>query len=371
MLSLMALASWLLGCPPSPGEQGSSRQEGQAAEEHAVREDGGAAASPEAYELRAEDWQLYQARFVRPEGRVVDTGNGEITHTEAQGYAMLLAVAYDDPETFDRLWSWTQENLGVREDNLFAWKWQEEPDAAGNHVPDPNNATDGDLLIAWALSKAGRRWERSELTEAARWIAADVRTKLVVESPHGPLLLPGEVGFEREDGPVVNLSYWCFPALDAMQGVDPDPVWEKLTASGLHLLRTARYGRWSLPPNWLAAGGEKPAPAEGFPPHFGYEGIRIPLYLIWSGRTDADLLEPFLDFWNYFEGARFLPVWTDLSNDAVDSHDAPGGIKSIVELSRAAAAGKPAELPDLERGDDYYSSSLLMIVKLAALELEP
>lgn len=360
MLSLMAVTSWLLGCAPSSGGEGPAAEE-----ERPAREEGAAAS------LRAEDWELYQARFLRPEGRVVDTGNGEITHTEAQGYAMLLAVAYDDAETFDRLWAWTEENLGVREDNLFAWKWQEEPDAAGNHVPDPNNATDGDLLIAWALAQAGRRWERSELTESARWIAADVRAKLVVPSPYGPLLLPGEVGFRRDDGPVVNLSYWCFPALDAMQGVDPDPVWEQLTASGLELLRRGRYGRWSLPPNWLAAGGDPLAPAEGFPPHFGYEGIRIPLYLIWSGRRDADLLTPFLDFWNYFEGARFLPVWTDLSDDSVDSRDAPQGIKAIVELSRAAVAGRPPELPDLARGDDYYSSSLLMIVKLAALELEP
>ncbi len=41
-------------------------------------------------------WESYKARFFKPEGRIVDTGNGGVSHTEGQGFAMLMAVANDD-----------------------------------------------------------------------------------------------------------------------------------------------------------------------------------------------------------------------------------------------------------------------------------
>jgi len=315
------------------------------------------------------DWDLYRQRFITPEGRVVDTGNGNITHSEAQGFGMLLATAYDDREHFDRIWNWTRNHLQVRGDRLFAWKW--EPGESGTGlVADPNNATDGDLLIAWALARAGRRWERPELTEAARLIGADVRRKMVRPSPYGPVLLPGEVGFVREEGVVVNLSYWCFPAFKILAGVDPDPLWSHLDESGMRLLGAARFGRWGLAPDWLRVSDDLGLP-EGFNPRFGYNAIRIPLYLVWAGYRDPGPLQPFLDYWDYFDGARFLSVWTDLTNDSIDSYDAPPGIKAVVILARSATAGTPPILPALDGEQDYYSASLLLAAKLAALESEP
>ena len=121
-------------------------------------------------------WTAFKTAFVTAEGRVKDTGNGGISHSEGQGFAMLLATHHHDRKAFDGLWTWTQQNLGVRADRLFAWKWV--PDAAVA-VPDLNDAADGDLLIAWALARAGRRWESSDYTAAANAIARDVLAKLV------------------------------------------------------------------------------------------------------------------------------------------------------------------------------------------------
>src|SRR5487761_2690925 len=59
-------------------------------------------------------WQDWSKRFVRPSGRVVDTGNHGISHSEGQGYGMLLAVAAGDRPAFDRLWAWTRANLQIR-----------------------------------------------------------------------------------------------------------------------------------------------------------------------------------------------------------------------------------------------------------------
>ncbi len=35
-------------------------------------------------------WERYKARFMMPDGRIIDTANGNVSHTEGQGFAMLL-----------------------------------------------------------------------------------------------------------------------------------------------------------------------------------------------------------------------------------------------------------------------------------------
>ena len=116
--------------------------------------------------LLADGWRQYKDRFVTSEGRVVDNANGGISHSEGQGYAMLIAERLDDRPTFEAIWRWTQGNLLIRGDGLAAWRWS--PQVL--HVADHNNASDGDLLIAWALAEASDRWHVSEYRKSARQI---------------------------------------------------------------------------------------------------------------------------------------------------------------------------------------------------------
>ncbi|MEM8934264.1 MAG: glycosyl hydrolase family 8, partial [Acidobacteriota bacterium] len=254
------------------------------------------------------DWQLYRERFVTAEGRVVDSGNDGVSHSEGQGYALLFATAFDDRPTFELIWAWTNRHLQVRaSDRLFSWQW-----TATEGVTDTNNATDGDLLIAWALLRAGERWQVPEWLHSAREIAVDVRMSMVLDSPHGLMLRPGAEGFERPSGPgtdglglVVNPAYWVFPAFPDLARLDPSPIWHQLTDSGLLLVDAARFGRWQLPPDWLAvptfpvqASGEPTrsvlspvTPADGFPPRFGYSAVRIPLSMHWAGRDACGIVE--------------------------------------------------------------------------------
>ncbi|HAI06581.1 MAG TPA: endoglucanase, partial [Pantoea sp.] len=95
----------------------------------------------------ASGWDSFKSRFVTSEGRVIDTANNNVSHTEGQGYGMLLAVANDDRVTFDRLWQWTRSQLGNPQTDLFYWRYT--PGTA-NPVADKNNAADGDVLLAWA-----------------------------------------------------------------------------------------------------------------------------------------------------------------------------------------------------------------------------
>jgi endoglucanase len=321
-----------------------------------------------------DDWTSYKKSYVSPQGRVIDTGHAGISHSEGQGIGLLLAALNKDRALFDTIWQWTRVNLQIRGDKLFAWKWVPggvTDENGGGKVADRNNATDGDIFIAWALYRAARQWNEAAYLQAGMEISRDIRAKLLGQSAHGPVLLPGEQGFIKAGAVTINLSYWVFPALQDFNRLDPAPEWEKLIASGLTLLQAARFGRWQLPPDWLRL-ADKPEVAPDFKPRFSYDAVRIPLYLIWAKLDSPDNLRPYNEFWEYFQFARFLPAWTALADDSVDSYDAPPGIQAVVTLTRLKASAKSRQsklqLPKLNPGQDYYSATLLLLAKLAAQE---
>jgi endoglucanase len=324
-------------------------------------------AAPRRPALEQDEWRLYQERFISADGRVVDTGNGGVSHSEGQGYGMLLAVAYDDPAQFERLWRWTEGHLQVRGDHLFAWRWR--PDApTGKEIADPNSAADGDLLVAWALVRAAARWQEQDYLAAARAIALDVLERLTLETGGRSVLLPGPAGFVHGSVVTVNLSYWIFPALQGLAPVVPSPAWQQLAASGLELLRTARFGAQRLPPDWLEL-SEPPRPSGRFPPLFGYNAIRIPLHLVWAGYDDAGLLQPFLDYAAAGGGAP--PATVDLVSGEASAERLPAGGQAILTLARSASGGGRLPLPELRPEMDYFAASLLLLAKLACAERLP
>ena len=144
--------------------------------------------------------------------------------------------------TFDRLWGWTRANLMVRNDELVAWRFDPQRRPA---VADMNNASDGDLLIAWALAEAADHWGDLPYRMAARRIAVELSRKVVLfKTKLGALLLPAVAGFnasDRADGPVVNLSYYVFPAFARLDSVAPEVDWAGLTQTGLDLLEATRH----------------------------------------------------------------------------------------------------------------------------------
>jgi endoglucanase len=318
--------------------------------------------------LRApEFWQVYKTRFISPSGRVTDNGNGGISHSEGQGYGMILAVAADDRATFDLLWRWTQAQL-LRDDGLFAWKW--DPNATP-HVSDPNNATDGDLLIAWALAEAGEFWPGSPYRAEARQLSIAIARTSIAETPFGPALLPAVRGFglgERPDGPVINLSYWVYPALWRLQSIAPDGPWSALAKSGLTIGAVSRFGEAEVPTDWISLGA-RPAPAEGFAPTFGYDAIRVPLYLAWGGLGSKANLFAYSDLWrDPADGLSRLDVVTGRPTEAFREK----GYFAIAALVRCAMSGAkiPAELLGND-ADAYYPTTLRGFVIIAARQRFP
>ncbi|GJE73595.1 glycosyl hydrolase family 8 [Methylorubrum suomiense] len=312
-------------------------------------------------------WRRYKTRFVTDQGRVVDSGNGRISHSESQGYGMLLAVAAGDRDTFQRIWGWTRANLMVRDDALLAWRWEPDKRPA---VADMNNATDGDILVAWALAEAGDGWSDESYRLASRRIAVDIARRTVLFRSEGPpLLLPAMNGFsaeDRPDGPVINLSYWVFPAFPRLAAVAPEFDWDRLSAAGRDLLLRARFGEARLPTEWISMRGGQPQPASGFPPEFSYNAVRLPLYLAMAGVGERRYYEPLLALWADADQAG-LPI-IDTASGAVAGRMNEPGYAAIPALVACAVDGTPlpADLQEPAASENYYPATLHLLALTAA-----
>lgn len=313
-------------------------------------------------------WDAYKAKFLDPRGRIVDDGNGNISHSEGQGYGLLLAYLAGDRADFALIWSFTRTELLIRNDGLAAWKWSP---AAKPHVTDINNATDGDILIAYALALAGRDWKRNDYLAAGAGISRSILKSAVIESPARTLLLPAAQGFVapgRKDGPIINLSYWIFEALPVLDSLTPSPQWARLRETGLALVRDVAFGPRRLPSDWISL-ANAPKPAEGFPPEFGYNALRIPLYMVRSGETDAAILNRFRTGMDGKNGAITI---SDVNTGVVKNNLSDPGYRIINHILACVVDGAP--LPeDVKsfRPTLYYPSTLHLLGLAFVAEKRP
>jgi endoglucanase len=312
------------------------------------------AAAPGGAPIAPADWQAYRAKFVREDGRVVDDGNGGISHSESQGYGLILAYLAGDRAGFERIWTFTRLELLIRDDGLAAWKWDP---AANPHVTDINNASDGDLLIAYALGLAGAAWKIPAYLVAGRKIATALGEKAVRREGGKLLLMPGVEGFnraDRPDGPVVNLSYWVFEAFPVMSRLAPGTDWAGLSDQGLALVDAfAKAGK--VFPEWTSLRDE-PAPAAGFEAVSGYNALRVPLYVLRAGLADRQRLATIQRAW---EGG---PGIVDFASGRKTTPLPEPGYRMLQAGLACALSG--ARIPDdLRRFEPtlYYPSTLHLL----------
>src|SRR5216684_9223496 len=181
-----------------------------------------------------QNWATFKRRFIQNGERVVDTGNKDVSHSESQGWGMLFAENNGDKDAFQKLWQWTSATL-QRGDRLFSWRWS--PKAA-EPVADKNNAADGDILIAWALMRAAKRWEQPRWAAQARMVQGAILDQLAVEIQGRMILQPGAQGFTRKERRIVNLSYYVWPAIrDFAEAVGGEGVDWRRTDSGCSTIR--------------------------------------------------------------------------------------------------------------------------------------
>lgn len=298
-------------------------------------------------------WAQFRERFILPSGRVIDNGNGNISHSEGQGYGLLLAAINSDEATFDALAEWTQDTLGRDDMALHAWRYDSRE---FNPIPDRNNATDGDMLIAWALSLGAKKWRNSSYAARSKAIRQAIRSRLIVQRNGEQLLLPGLVGFVEAERVVINPSYYIWPALDHFRAVDGAAAWAAVINDGMRIMSRARFGPYGLPADWLQVDPTGTwMPAIDKPPRFGFDAIRIPLYAE-AGRRKT-LSEPIIAWWQSLAASgQQIPAWIDLQSGQV----APYGLSVGGEAIKALALGQPQ--PEVLAGD-YYAAVLQLFAR--------
>ncbi|MDQ0316924.1 glycosyl hydrolase family 8 [Amorphus orientalis] len=311
--------------------------------------------------ITSDEWARYARAYVQPSGRVVDFENGQISHSEGQGYGMLLAVEAGARPDFERIWSFARDEMRMGPGPLFYWKWNP---FSVNPIEDPNDASDGDILIAYALLLAGLKWEEPAFVDEAAAIIGAVADQLVYRRREATLLSPGIRGFgeqDQPDGPIVNLSYWIYPAFPYFNLVLPDPRWRGLIETGLGLTAASGAGRSVLPPNWSSVANPfRPQPAGNFPPLSSYDAVRIPLYLLFSGVVPREQLVPFDRAWNGPGGQG--PAVINVRTGAVLSPMPDPGYKAVAALVACALRGTrvPDDLTRF-RTTTYYASTLHLL----------
>lgn len=277
-------------------------------------------------------WQNYKQHFISSDGRVIDWQNKHMSHSEGQGYTLLLAVELNDPETFAKVLKWSDDNLGC---GLRAWSWGHSQE--GWRVLDRNNATDGDIFHAWALLLAGKKWDKPEYTRVGLDIMQAIRKELVDDRGY---LLPARWGFQTPNETRLNLSYYVFPAFRVFAEADPEHAtfWNTVYTKGLALYRESLNTPAKLPPDWVSVDVKgKLMPQGGSDATFGFEAICIPIFLSWPREKAA--LEPLRPFLTRIAAQGWMPQTVDL----LEPQYVPGPNVFEAGTGHYAAAARAAE----------------------------
>ena len=314
-------------------------------------------------------WQSWKNAHLDFSGRVIDAPQRSASHSEGQGYGMLLAAEFGDSAAFDRMADWTHTNLAIRGDNLLAWRWL--PDTP-ERVPDLNNASDGDLFYAWALLRGSEVFGQTRWRSRAMDVVADL-VRLCIASrpdrPGTPILLPAETGFVNDDRIVFNPSYIMPRAMRELASASGDMQLARAAESGLALME--ELAGQGLTPDWLELSAGGPRPAEGFSPHAGYEAIRVPLFLLWSGDYRHPAALRAADAMSRAPEGR-AGVVMDARTGEILEYSQDAGYRAVAALTQCVAFDEVGSaIPPFAGNQPYYPASLHLFTLLAQMEMFP
>ena len=255
-------------------------------------------------------------------------------------------------------------------------------------ILDYNNATDGDILIAWGLLKGARLWKNKDWGLEAGDILKSVGNHLVILGHEKLILLPGYYGFTGKDILKINPGYFIFPAFKDFAGDDSlslnlsfknngnsekelnKNLWEKIYGDSLAMVKQALLTELVLPPDWFIMDdrGEIHCDPDNMEKCvFGFEAIRIPLYLAMAG--DREGLGFFSTYLSFYDKLSYLPMSADLASKQISINDASAGFHAIMALcagilgnnASADSLMKKARQKIKQEIDDYYSNTLYLL----------
>ncbi len=313
-------------------------------------------------------WNSYAGHFIDSgSGRVFDPGGDQSTTSEGQAYALFFALVDNDRPTFNRVLSWTEDNLagGDLAAHLPAWHWGKTADGKWQ-ILDPSSASDADTWMAYTLLEAGRLWRSTADTALGRSMLALIARNEVVNLPgFGPMLLPGSAGFQQGNHWILNPSYLPLFLFERLASFDPSGPWPQIAAGIPRLLAQGSPHGFAM--DWIqyvpgdgfypapkpaAAGLQTPA---GPAPVGSYDAIRV---YLWAGMIDpADPARtPILDA---------VPAMSGY----LANHDAPPekvSDRGIAEAQDGPIGFSAAVLPYLRGYPDFTRAFVRQLIRLNA-----
>ena len=297
-------------------------------------------------------YEDFKKEYIDPTSfRVIDKQKDGITTSEGQSYGMLMSMWMDDRTTFDNVWKWTQDNLQKPNTNSFSWLWGKNAkgeygiltEQGGNNV-----ATDGDIDIAFALTKASKKWNEEKYKESATKIANDIWTNEVIITKNGKYVLAAndlEKKFEKTQI-LVNPSYFNPAAFAEFSKLNPAINWDRLIVDGYELLDKSSGANLDkaksayLPPDWIYVDSENgsvtPTTNPNLPTTYGFDAVRVP----WRIGLDYELNKTPKAL-EYLEKMNFLKKdWNDKNLlYGVYNHDGTVSGKYETKLMYATSLG--------------------------------
>lgn len=316
-------------------------------------------------------WQAWKAGFLNSDGRVIDTLQQNASHSEGQGYGMVLATFFEDADAFRQMYQWTERHLAIRPDPLLAWRWLP---AQANPVPDRNNASDGDLFYAWALVRAAAKFGDRSYLRRAQEIADALIEACVVPMPGASdrtLFLPAVHGFVHDAHLTLNPSYYMPLAMREVAAATGASALAACAQHGEGLLDA--LSRDGLVPDWVDVSEQGMRPAAALPSNTGYEAMRVPLFLIWSRLSQHMAVRRMATVYERtVEPGRSVPtVIEPLSGVVLETSDNPG-YQALAGLSICANRNDlGATMPPFTADQPYYPATLQIFSMIAVLETSP
>lgn len=250
-------------------------------------------------------WDSYKKEhWEASTGRTLDNEQDNLTTSEGQSYTMLRAVWQNDQATFDKTWSWTQEQLQHSDTELFSWKWGKKPDGSYGVLTaenGQNTASDADTDIALALLMAGSRWGQQSYIDSAKLIISDIWDEEVITIKGQPYLAANNIEKQSQERIIVNPSYLAPYAYKLFAEADTNPKhdWRALVDSSYNLLGTVIDSKLDkdksagLPPDWVvvmrATGEIKAASEPNLTTNYSFDALRTPWRLAMDYTWNKDL----------------------------------------------------------------------------------
>ncbi len=325
------------------------------------------------YSILQESWGKWKFRFLKDDGRVVDAYQGGASHSEGQGYGLLLAAFMNDVEACEKIYAWTMSNLAIRSDSLLAWRWFPNSD---DPVQDLNNSSDGDLFFAWACLKIANQFGKPNFHLTAQMIVNDLLSKCVTSDPRNSqklILLPAAFGFKKPEGIIYNPSYPMPRALRELADGLNMPILEKLCDDSLSLL--AEISLSGATPDWIGITDAGLRLVDSFSYSSGYEAVRVPLFLVWSKENFHPSMRLHTQLYaRWTKPTSEFPVVFNRTTGEVEQFSDDIGYKAIASFIQCVASQNYSNsdyslnMPPFNELQPYYPATLHMMALLAQIE---